>query len=188
LFIDLLALSDSPGEITFYGYLLDMSELFERFVIAMFRKAGEIVPLVAVKDHQSYALDLGNKIGINPDLTLEGPNRSMVAVDAKYKRTIGDGKAKHPDLYQIIAYCTALGLVSQQETPVQGILVYPVSESSYELADTLRVITTKKPSSELSIRTVWLDLHAEDVVGDIWQVFTNFVARDIGYRNGLRRK
>jgi 5-methylcytosine-specific restriction enzyme subunit McrC len=175
LFIDLLSISDKPGETTFNGYLLDMNELFERFVISVFKRAEESVPLVSVKDHKSHHLDLVGSTGIEPDLTLEGPSAAMVAVDAKYKRTEGQGKAKHPDLYQLISYCVAMGLIGQASTPVQGILVYPAAERSAELEGLLRVITSKRPSSELSIRIIWLDLDSQDLVGDAKQTFTRIL-------------
>src|SRR5437016_6269406 len=108
LFIDLLSISDNVGERTFNGYLLDMNLLFERFVISMFERAEEVVPLVSVKHHTYYKLTLDGAIRICPDLTLNGPAKSTVAVDAKYKRTAATGVAKHPDLYQVIAYCTTL--------------------------------------------------------------------------------
>jgi 5-methylcytosine-specific restriction enzyme subunit McrC len=177
LFIDLFSISNRPGERTFYGYLLDMNELFERFVISAFKRAEESVPLVSVKDHRSHHLDLDRSTVIVPDLTLEGPNRSMVAVDAKYKRTKPQKQAKHPDLYQVISYCVAMGLIDQASTPtpVQGILVYPAAEKSPELEGLLRVITSKKPSSELAIRVIWLDLRSRDVVGDAKETFTRIL-------------
>ena len=174
LFIDFLSISDKPGETTCNGYLLDMNKLFERFVISAFKRAEESVPLVSVKDHKSHHLDLDGSTGIVPDLTLEGPSRSMVAVDAKYKRTEGQEKAKHPDLYQVISYCLAMGLIGQA-TPVQGILVYPAAESSPELEGPLRVISSKIPSSELFIRVIWLDLDSRDLVGDAKQTFTRIL-------------
>jgi 5-methylcytosine-specific restriction enzyme subunit McrC len=88
-----------------------MNRLFERFVISAFQKAQEIVPGISVAGHASHDLELA-AIRINPDLTLEGPNNSIVAADAKYKRTKRTA-AKHPDLYQVIAYCVALGLIGQ---------------------------------------------------------------------------
>jgi 5-methylcytosine-specific restriction enzyme subunit McrC len=180
LFIDLLSISDRPGETTFNGYLLDMNKLFERFVISVFIRAKESVPLVSVKDHRSHHLDLDGSTGIVPDLTLEGPSRSMVAVDAKYKRTKGQEKAKHPDLYQVISYCLALGSIGQASTPVQGILVYPVAESIPELGNPLRVITSKIPSSELSIRVLWLDLDSQDVIRDAQQA-VNRILQEISF-------
>ena len=172
LFIDLLSIFDKPGETTFNGFVLDMNELFERFVISSFNRARESVPLVSVKAKERHLLDMDGSTRVAPDLTLQGPNRSIVAVDAKYKRTEGQPKAKHPDLYQAISYCVALGLIGQASTPVQGILVYPAAERSSELERLLKVITSKKPSSELSIRVIWLDLDSDDLVGDAAQTFT----------------
>ena len=106
----------------------------------------------------------------------------MVAVDAKHKRTEGQGKAKHPDLYQMISYCATLGLIGQASTPVQGILVYPVAESSAELEGLVKVITTKTPSSELSIRVIWLDLDCQDLVGDAERTFTRVLEEMSVYR------
>jgi 5-methylcytosine-specific restriction enzyme subunit McrC len=175
LFIDLLSISDKPGETTFSGYLLNMNELFERFVISVFQQAGESVPIVSVKNHKKHHLDLEGSSGIEPDLTLEGPNHSLVAVDAKYKRTKGPDKAKHPDLYQVISYCVSLGLIGQSSSAAQGVLVYPATESSAELKSLLRVITSPKPSSELSIRVIWLNLDSQDLVRDAKQTFTRIL-------------
>jgi 5-methylcytosine-specific restriction endonuclease McrBC regulatory subunit McrC len=138
----------------------------------VFEDAGESAPLVAVRQQQSHSLDLDHRTRIVPDLTLEGPNGSVVAVDAKYKRTEVPGEAKHPDLYQVISYCVALGLIAQTSTQVQGILVYPRVESRPELEGILRVITSKRPSSELSIQVIWLDLDCQDPVGDAKRRFT----------------
>jgi 5-methylcytosine-specific restriction endonuclease McrBC regulatory subunit McrC len=152
-----------------------MNELFERFVISVFKRVEDSVPLVSVKDHKKHCLDIDNRVRIEPDLTLEGPSRALVAVDAKYKRTKGQEKAKHPDLYQVISYCVSLGLIGQASTPVQGILVYPVSERSPELEGPLRVITSKGPSSDLSIRVMWLDLDSQDLIAEAKQKFTRIL-------------
>ena len=133
------------------------------------------MPLVSVKDHKKHRLDIDNRVRIEPDLTLEGPSRALVAVDAKYKRTKGQEKAMHPDLYEVISYCTALGLIGQASTQVQGIIVYPAAESSAELNGLLRVITSKRPSRELSIRVIWLDLDSQDLVRDAKQTFTRIL-------------
>jgi 5-methylcytosine-specific restriction enzyme subunit McrC len=173
LFIDLLSISDKPGGTTFSGYLLNMNELFERFVISVFKQAEESVPIVSVKNHRKHDLDLDGSSGIEPDLTLEGPSHSLVAVDAKYKRTKGPDKAKHPDLYQVISYCVSLGLIGQASSAAQGVLVYPVSEWDSGLKGLLRVVTSKRPSSDLSIRVIGLDLDSQDLIGETKQAFTS---------------
>jgi 5-methylcytosine-specific restriction endonuclease McrBC regulatory subunit McrC len=166
LFVDLLSVSDKPGETTFNGYLLDMNVLFERFVISTFKSAREVVPAFSLAPHETFDLDVDKKLGICPDLTMRSTGDSIVTVDVKYKRTGGAGQANHPDLYQVISYSTALGLIGQKSVSAQGILVYPVAEHSAELDGCLRIITSKERSSELSIRVVRLDLGCEDPVGD----------------------
>ncbi len=178
LFIDLLSISDKTGGTVFNGYRLDMNQLFERFVISTFKHAKESVPSFAVKPLETHNLDLDRRIKIRPDLTLEGPNESIVAVDAKYKRTAGAGPARHPDLYQVISYTTALGLIGQESTSVQGALVYPGAERSAELDGNLRVITSKQPSSELTVKVLWLDLECEDLVRDAERKVIDFFAGD----------
>jgi 5-methylcytosine-specific restriction endonuclease McrBC regulatory subunit McrC len=169
-FIDLLSLSDKSGSRPFHAYLLDMNVLFERFVISIFERAQTFVPLVAVQHHKSYPLTTNGTLQVCPDVTLKGPNNLQIAVDAKYKRTNGN-TAKHPDLYQVVSYCTSLGLIGQDATPMQGILVYPSDQRTSELDGVLKVITSKGGSSELSIRVLWLDLASENVVSEAIKSF-----------------
>jgi hypothetical protein len=56
-----------------------------------------------------------------------------------------------------------------------AIAVYPAAERSPELEGLLRVITSKRPSSGLSIRVIWLDLDSQDLVGDAKQTFTRIL-------------
>ena len=56
-------------------------------------------------------------VTMRPDLLLEAAGRSALAVDAKWKRP-PKGALVTADLYQVLAYCTALGLG-------KGVLVYP---------------------------------------------------------------
>jgi 5-methylcytosine-specific restriction enzyme subunit McrC len=171
LFINLLSISDRPGKRAFNGYLLNMNLLFERFVVSLFERANEAVPLVSVQPQKRHHLTVDGRIGVQPDLTLIGPNESSVVVDAKYKRTAGSEAAKHPDLYQVISYSVALGLIGQETTPVQGILVYPLAERSEELENILRIVTSKRLLSQMAICAVWLDLDGEDPVAEAERKF-----------------
>jgi len=167
-----MSLADRPGErYVFSGYLLDMNALFERFVAAMFERATRTIPTVRVEYQQrGHYLDMGHRISIIPDLVLMGPNDTLVIVDAKYKRTQGQGRTLHPDLYQIIAYCTAFALVGQQQNQAQGILVYPKSEWTEALEDELHIIT-RKGLSELIVKVIWLDLDSTNVVKETHDTF-----------------
>lgn len=119
---------------------------------------------------RGHYLDMARRVSIIPDFVLRGPNDAIVIVDAKYKRTQGQGRAPHPDLYQIIAYCTAFALVGQERNQAQGILVYPKSEWTDELEDELHIITHKGPS-ELTVKVIWLDLNTENLVKETHDKF-----------------
>jgi 5-methylcytosine-specific restriction enzyme subunit McrC len=171
LFIDLMSLSDRPSERYFSGYLLDMNELFERFVAAMFERVARTVPAIRTEYHSHHSLDIDHRVSIIPDITLRTPNGIMLIVDAKYKRTQGQGRAPHPDLYQIITYCTALELVGAESNQARGILVYPKSEWTDELEGVLRIVTGKGPLSKLTVKMIWLDLDSEHVVEETHDKF-----------------
>lgn len=91
------------------GFLFDMNKLFEDFVtVALreeFRGSGRTARL-----QDPHHLDEAARIRMRPDFVLYGADGTPSAVvDAKYKAERPDG---YPgaDLYQMLAYCTALGL------------------------------------------------------------------------------
>lgn len=99
-----------PGGVAFTGVLFDMPALFEEFVTVALREAieGEYCGRVAGQD-RSYFLDVASRIRLRPDIVWYLDGRPVAVADAKYK-------AEHPsgypntDLYQMLAYCTALKL------------------------------------------------------------------------------
>lgn len=164
MFVDLLSLADKPGQRSFRGYLLNMNELFERFVRAMFEKTTKnFTGLTTLKER--HALDIERRVHIQPDVILRARS-AQVAIDAKYKVT--KIEAKHPDLYQLVTYCMALGLVGQGISVPEGILVYPASErqNAQELDKELNIITAKGPTSQLRISAIWLDLNSADLLNE----------------------
>jgi len=179
LFIDMMSLSEKPGERIFNGFLLDMNVLFERFVISMFQRASRHVFGISVTPYKQRALTMDNQVHINPDLLLGvRENDLKIPLDAKYKITKGTEKAKHPDLYQLIAYCSALGMIGEKQLPFQGILVYPVSDESErtgELPPELDIITKKGPQSELKVIVHYLDLKSKRVVKETEERFKNIL-------------
>ncbi|MFJ3207537.1 McrC family protein [Streptomyces flaveolus] len=99
----------APGGLRVDGFLFDMNQLFEDFVtVALreaFRGAGRESRL-----QDSHHLDEASAIRMRPDFVLYGPDGTPCAVaDAKYK---AEKRGGYPDtdLYQMLAYCTALGL------------------------------------------------------------------------------
>ncbi|MFJ9952576.1 McrC family protein [Kitasatospora sp. NPDC091207] len=106
-----------PGELRLDGFLFDMNVLFEDFVTGALREAAREHGLTG-RLQDRHHLDTARRIRMRPDLVIHAADgRTPVAVvDAKYK-TEKSGVYPNADLYQMLAYCTALGLT-------EGHLVY----------------------------------------------------------------
>ncbi|MFD3805843.1 McrC family protein [Streptomyces sp. NPDC058619] len=97
------------GAVRIDGFLFDMNKLFEDFVTVALREALRGTTLTG-RLQDSHHLDEAAAIRMRPDFVLYGPGTSPLAVaDAKYKAQKRDGYPD-TDLYQMLAYCTALGL------------------------------------------------------------------------------
>ncbi|MEU3567685.1 restriction endonuclease [Kitasatospora sp. NPDC036755] len=99
-----------PGELRLDGFLFDMNSLFEDFVTGALREAVREHGLSA-RFQDRHHLDTARLVRLRPDLVVYAADgRTPVAVvDAKYKTEDG-GAHPNEDLYQMLAYCTALGL------------------------------------------------------------------------------
>lgn len=92
------------------GFLLDMNRVFEDFVTdvlgdALRTHGGRVQP-----QETRHHLDTAGQLGLRPDLVWYSAHRQPVGVaDAKYK-VDKDGRYPEADLYQMLAYCTRLGL------------------------------------------------------------------------------
>lgn len=113
----------APGGLRIDGFLFDMNKLFEDFVTVALRNtfagSGHVARL-----QDPHHLDDASAIRMKPDFVLYGPDRVPCAVvDAKYK---AERRGGYPDadLYQILAYCTALALR-------EGHLVYAKGNASH---------------------------------------------------------
>ncbi|QKZ23264.1 McrC family protein [Streptomyces chartreusis] len=105
------------------GFLFDMNKLFEDFVTVALREACRAGGRSA-RLQDPHHLDEASAIRMKPDLVLYGPSGAVCAVvDAKYKAEKRDG-FPDADLYQMLAYCTALGLP-------EGHLVYAKGNAAH---------------------------------------------------------
>lgn len=96
------------GDVRVTGYMFDMWRIFEDFVTIALSEAmawlgGRCVP------QDPLHLDVSNQVDMKPDLVWYCDNEPMAVVDAKYKAERPDG-FPNADLYQMLAYCTVLGL------------------------------------------------------------------------------
>jgi 5-methylcytosine-specific restriction enzyme subunit McrC len=111
LLADSLTLGDTAGPMPAPSFLLDLERVFERHVTHGIVEAfaGSRTHTVAVQvthtvtepavDHQDVTM--------RPDLTINRDGQTVLVVDAKWKRWTGN--AETSDLYQVLAYGTALG-------------------------------------------------------------------------------
>lgn len=134
------------GDVEVTGTLFDMAEVFEAFVHGALQEALSLTPRAfprGAHGHRTW-LDTGSAIRLKPDLswwTADG--RCVFVGDCKYKRVRAAG-VPNADLYQLLAYTTALALDD-------GLLVYAAGErddASY---------TVTNLGKRLHVRTLRLD-------------------------------
>jgi len=97
------------------GFLLNMDELYERFVVSGLRDAMGLDNYQWVHHLTGLSLDVAGRVEVTPDAVWRDPRgRPLLVLDAKYKET---GSGVTGDIYQALAYCTAVGVRT-------GVLVY----------------------------------------------------------------
>jgi 5-methylcytosine-specific restriction enzyme subunit McrC len=90
------------------GLLFDMNNVFEDFVTVALTEALSAYG-GRCRAQDPHWLDTANRLPLYPDLVWYAGSRPAAVVDAKYKS--GTAKSFPPDdLYQLLAYCTALAL------------------------------------------------------------------------------
>ena len=114
-FLDGASLNEEAGDAAFDGFLWNMNALFEKFITTMLRSRLE--PRFCLKDQDRSTLDVNGAVTIKPDLVLADGANDILIGDTKYKK-LGTDDHKHADLYQMLAYCTALDVHA-------GVLIYP---------------------------------------------------------------
>jgi 5-methylcytosine-specific restriction enzyme subunit McrC len=107
------------GDLTLTGFTFDMWRVYEDFVCRALREAFAVHGgRIALQDR--WHLDDNEAILMKPDLVWYVGGTATAVADAKYKAEKPEG-FPDADLYQLLAYCTALGL------PV-GHLIYAKGE------------------------------------------------------------
>ena len=114
------AYESGRGEVRASGFLMEMNDVFQEFVTQALRETLQVSDRVFL-ERAIDSLDKEDGIRLRPDLTWwDGPSCLFVG-DAKYKN-VTDKSAPNADLYQLLAYVTALDLPG-------GLLIYAQGEA-----------------------------------------------------------
>ncbi|MFD5830288.1 McrC family protein [Lentzea sp. NPDC060358] len=89
------------------AFVVNMERVFEDFVTTALREAWRADP---GRTHSQYAatLDTGSAINLRIDVVHLVNDKPRFVVDAKYKLESRSGGYPNADIYQVLAYCTAL--------------------------------------------------------------------------------
>ena len=114
------AFESGRGEVRASGFAMDMNAVFQEFVTVALREALGVSDR-AFGEKSIGHLDTGGRVGLRPDLTWWLGDECVFVGDAKYKNVTGE-RVPNADLYQLLAYVTALDLPG-------GLLVYAKGEA-----------------------------------------------------------
>ena len=112
------AFEAARGKVRASGFLMDMNQIFQEFVTVAFRETLGLSERV-FGEHSVGWLDQEGRVPLRPDLTWRHGSRFRFVGDIKYKRI--DTSVPNADLYQLLAYTTALDLPG-------GLLIYAHAE------------------------------------------------------------
>ena len=114
------AFESSRGGVRATGFLMDMNTLFQEFVTVALREGLGVSERV-FREKNIDTLDVDGKVKLRPDLTWWHGGLCLFVGDAKYKG-IENESVPNADLYQLLAYVTALNLPG-------GLLIYAQGEA-----------------------------------------------------------
>ena len=108
------------GDVRASGFLIDMNKLFQEFVTQALREELG-VSAATLQSEKKVPFDKDGLVKLEPDLSWWDGGKCTFVGDAKYKR-IDIKSAPNADLYQILAYATALDVPG-------GLLIYAKGEA-----------------------------------------------------------
>ncbi len=153
------AFESRRGEVRATGFLMDMTKVFQEFVTVALREELRLSPH-SFGEKEIISLDKAGNVHLRPDLTWQQSGNCLFVGDAKYK--VADGGSRNADLYQLLAYATALHLPG-------GMLIYAKGEAD--------PVTHQVRHSRKQLEIAALDLsgsldevldRVKDIAGRVW--------------------
>ena len=145
------AFEAARGKLRASGFLMDMTQVFQEFVTVALREAMDVSEHV-FGERWIRSLDIEDRVALRPDMVWRDGSRCTFVGDVKYKRA--DGGVPNSDLYQLLAYATALDLPG-------GLLIYAQGERE-PVAHTVR-----HSGKRLEVATLDLTGALEDTLGRV---------------------
>lgn len=139
------------GQVRVTGYLFSMARIFEDFVTVALAEA--LTPFGGHSRRYDTCLDDEEQVDVLPDFVWLEADRPVVVADAKYKAEKPAG-FPNADLYQLLAYCTVLGL------PVGHLIYAKGNEES-------RQYTVRRAGIRLIAHTLDLSLPPHQLLASI---------------------
>ena len=115
------AFESGRGDVRASGFLMDMNRLFQDFLTAALREALGASSTRLRSDYE-ITLDKDDRARLKPDLSWWESGTCTFVGDAKYKNLTDSRVVPSADLYQLLAYATALDLPG-------GLLIYAEGEA-----------------------------------------------------------
>ncbi|QXT62886.1 McrC family protein [Tessaracoccus palaemonis] len=140
------------GDTVVTGYLLNMARVFEDFVTVALREAFRAFGGRSQLQYGAF-LDEAETVPVKPDFVWLEQGVPRVVVDAKYKAEKPSGFPQ-ADLYQLLAYCTVLGLD-------EGHLVYAKGSEDE------RTHVVKRAGVRIIAHTLDLDVPRSDLLEQV---------------------
>ena len=114
------AFESGRGQVRASGFLMDMNAVFQELVTVALREALGVSER-ELRESSIRTLDKEGQVRLRPDLTWWDGGACTFVGDAKYKNIAGE-RVPNADVYQLLAYVTALDLPG-------GMLVYAEGEA-----------------------------------------------------------
>lgn len=150
------AFEATRGEVRAAGFLMDLNQVFQEFVtVALQETLG--LSRNTFSEQWAGSLDTGGKVRIRPDLVWREGGKPCFVGDVKYKnltRESDNNRVPGEDLYQLLAYVTALNLPG-------GMLIYAQGEA--EVAD----YTVRHSGKTLKVAALDLSGNLEQTLGRV---------------------
>jgi 5-methylcytosine-specific restriction enzyme subunit McrC len=149
------------GDLRVSGYMFDMWRVFEDFVTVAL---GESLTALGWRYEVQATLHLDDErqVDMRPDLLCRRDGPPLAVIDAKYKAERPEG-FPNADLYQMLAYCTVLGLS-------EGHLVYAKGN------EPVSVHTVQKVGVAIHCHALDLALRPADLIRQVDRLAASFSA------------